>query len=753
VELHHPDGRVGEITAIGGVPLYVVTGICQDADGGVWITSGSSFAGAYRWDGARWDHFDVGGKDVYIHKIRRDRRGRLWFLGIGVYSGMVSTGEPGAFVLDGGSFIPWGTRQGLMSGRVYAFAEGMNGSLWFGTMAGISRWSPSAASGGTWKHWTSREGLRGHRVFTMAVDSAGTVWFGDYDGRQGLGYVDTSDAIHYLTTADGLANDQVWDVKADRAGILWITTSGGLSSLDHGIFSTFDDKSGLPHLSLWPVLPLDRHIYVGTTGRGVAILDRGESTTPTPVIELEPPLIEHNAVLLRWKALAHWGELSPHDIFTRYRLSGGPWSAWEKTTEVKLDDLPAGDYAYQVEAKGLFGNFDVGGSRGTFTVPLPLQLRPLFVVPVALLMLVIVVLTVILLLRKRKHDREIRRSEEKFRTVAEMTSSAILIYQEDRLVFVNSGAAALTGYSEDELLAMHLRQLIHPDHWEFVRKRELDSRGDTSLPQRYECKIVGKFGDERWIDFSSGWITFQGMPVRLGTAMDITDRKKAEDKLRSLASELSLTEERERRRMASYLHDVIGQTLALCKIKVRALQKAPTAEGLEAPLVDLRGLIEQSIHNTQSLTFELCPPILYELSLEAAVEWLGERMHEQSGLAIVIEDDKQPKPLSSDMRAVLFQAVREILVNIIKHAQATLVNVRLSRSDGTFHIAIRDDGVGFDVSRKGETKSGGGFGLFNIRERLSYLGGQLEIESRPGAGTNVSIIAPLGAEHGPPGAP
>ena len=77
--------------------------------------------------------------------------------------------------------------------------------------------------------------------------------------------------------------------------------------LDHGVLSSFDEKSGLPHLALWPVLPLDRHIYVGTTGRGVAILDRSESVTPTPVIDLESPLIEHNAVLLRWKALAYWG--------------------------------------------------------------------------------------------------------------------------------------------------------------------------------------------------------------------------------------------------------------------------------------------------------------------------------------------------------------------------------------------------------------------------------------------------------------
>src|ERR1051326_6554004 len=164
---------------------------------------------------------------------------------------------------------------------------------------------------------------------------------------------------------------------------------------------------------------------------------------------------------------------------------------------------------------------------------------------------------------------------------------------------------------------MQIFDIIDPSHRELMQERELERSGSTSIPQRYEIRIRRKDGAVRWVEFTSGWIKYQGMPVRLGTAVDITDRKQGEEKLRLLASELSLTEERERRRMASYLHDVIGQTLGLCKIKLRGIQRSASPQGSNSGLQELLELIAQSINNTQTLTCDLCPPILYELSFGA----------------------------------------------------------------------------------------------------------------------------------------
>ena len=156
-------------------------------------------------------------------------------------------------------------------------------------------------------------------------------------------------------------------------------------------------------------------------------------------------------------------------------------------------------------------------------------------------------------------------------------------------------------------------------------------------------------------------------------------------------------------------------------------------------------LIEGAIHDTRSLIFELSPPILYELGLEPAVEWLVERLEERVGIAGTFQGDRAAKPLAQDLQVALFQAVRELLENVGKHARATRFEVTLARDGQRIRMQIEDDGVGFDPAVLSSSPPGKGYGLFNIKERLGLLGGTLEIESNPGAGTRVLLSAPLAA--------
>ena len=176
------------------------------------------------------------------------------------------------------------------------------------------------------------------------------------------------------------------------------------------------------------------------------------------------------------------------------------------------------------------------------------------------------------------------------------------------------------------------------------------------------------------------------------------------------------------------------------------MQKIKIPDGLNTPLAEIRELVDQSILNTQTLTFDLCPPILYELSFEAAIEWLTEKTQNQHGVVIDYYDDQERKMLAEDVRVLLFQAVREVLINVVKHAEAHRVQVALSRSGNMMSILIQDDGSGFDVSGdRGTIRKEGGFGLFNIRERLGSIGGRMEIISGIGQGTKVTLLAPLAA--------
>jgi signal transduction histidine kinase len=217
-----------------------------------------------------------------------------------------------------------------------------------------------------------------------------------------------------------------------------------------------------------------------------------------------------------------------------------------------------------------------------------------------------------------------------------------------------------------------------------------------------------------------------------------------QNQLRSLASQLSLAEERERRRIAIDLHDRVGQLLAVAKINLGRLKQ----ELQKTPLVDLvndvSGFMEQAIQETRSLTFQISPPILYELGLTAALEHLVEQLQEQHGIFGTYADDGQAKALSEDTRILLFRAAGELLVNVAKHSGARSVSVTSRREDDNIIVCIEDDGIGFDPGvsafRSGRNH---GFGLFSIRERLGHIGGRLIIESQPGNGARVTLMAPL----------
>lgn len=220
-------------------------------------------------------------------------------------------------------------------------------------------------------------------------------------------------------------------------------------------------------------------------------------------------------------------------------------------------------------------------------------------------------------------------------------------------------------------------------------------------------------------------------------------------RLRSLASELALTGERERRRIAQQLHDDIGHNLALLKFRLGE-QRAGLPGG---EYEQLSGLLETCIQASRTLTFELSPPVLHELGLAAALEWLSHQLETNYGITCNYEDDRRPKPLTEDLRVEVFQAARELLANTGKHSGASEAWIS-TRVDGQMlEVIIGDDGRGFDVARRQRERNNLGFGLFSIRERLAHLDGSFELESAPGQGTEITLRVPLESAAGQEVAP
>lgn len=211
------------------------------------------------------------------------------------------------------------------------------------------------------------------------------------------------------------------------------------------------------------------------------------------------------------------------------------------------------------------------------------------------------------------------------------------------------------------------------------------------------------------------------------------------EQLRSLAAELEAAEDNERRQIARDLHDDLGQTLAAAQIRLAALCN-DNSDAVRARATEVGALIDRANNAVRSLAAQLAPAVLHELGLLAALEWLAEEIQSSFGLRVTVIDDGEAKPLSQEARSILYRAVRELLINVAKHAQTDSALVECDKMQDRIVIRVSDSGVGYDLNASRRAR---GLGLISVRERLSNIGGTTQIRSAPGAGTAVTLTAAL----------
>lgn len=213
--------------------------------------------------------------------------------------------------------------------------------------------------------------------------------------------------------------------------------------------------------------------------------------------------------------------------------------------------------------------------------------------------------------------------------------------------------------------------------------------------------------------------------------------------LRALTAELAQTEHRERRRMAQLLHDHLQQLLVAVRVRMLMLRRGaadPASAEMHQAVVDL---LDQCLAESRSLTLELSPPVLYDAGLAPALHWLARWMQEKHGFTVEVHAQEGLEIAEEGARVFLFEAVRELLFNAVKHAHTDRAQVTITQTTPEMlQIEVRDDGIGFDPACLDSQTTSGAFGLFNIRERLRFLGGRLEIQARRGAGTRVLLTVP-----------
>jgi signal transduction histidine kinase len=238
-----------------------------------------------------------------------------------------------------------------------------------------------------------------------------------------------------------------------------------------------------------------------------------------------------------------------------------------------------------------------------------------------------------------------------------------------------------------------------------------------------------------------GWAT---------VSVDVTKRKQAEEELqqsrrelRALAGRLINAEEQERKRISRELHDDLSQKLALLAFDADSLvlAPAPSVEEMKEPLRNIQTRVVQLSQDVRQISHQLHPTILEDLGLTAALSELCEEFSAREGIEVSFEHEGVPKALPVDIASCLYRVSQEALHNVLKHAEASWVRLRVSGRPGGIHLSIRDTGVGFDPEAG---KPRPGLGIVSMKERVALVQGEFSIRSQPGQGTEVRVFVPLG---------
>lgn len=375
-------------------------------------------------------------------------------------------------------------------------------------------------------------------------------------------------------------------------------------------------------------------------------------------------------------------------------------------------------------------------------------------------------------IEREKIDRNRQASERTFRLFVEGATGLafILLDLEGSIIHWNAGAQRLFGYTEEAAMHQHFSFL-------FLKEDQKNGRPESELRRARNNEkgdddnyLVRADGTRFW---ASGAVTAVRDPqndligfakvVRDNTAQKETADKLAElnqtlekrvhqrtmelvryqARLRSMASDLTLMEQRERRRLASDLHDYLAQLLVACHLKFNQALSLTDSKDLLGVIQESNLIVDQAIEYTRTLVTQISPPCLYEFGLPAALEWLGSEMKKQ-GLTVEVHGKNLSVNLREEQAILLYQSVRELLFNVLKHSGTENAIVSLSiQENKLFHIEVEDHGQGFKGQGEREKDSASKFGLFSIRERIEALGGKTSITSDLGKGTHILLQIPL----------
>ena len=351
---------------------------------------------------------------------------------------------------------------------------------------------------------------------------------------------------------------------------------------------------------------------------------------------------------------------------------------------------------------------------------------------------------------RKRVEAALRESEERYRELFENARDAMYVHDlEGTYVSVNHAAEKLSGYTREEIVGHKFSEFVASEHINNVRDRfcgKLAQKGETT----YEVEVIAKDGRRVPVEVSSRAIYENGMMIGVqGTARDITERKQAQDALQMFSRQLIEAQEEERRRIARELHDQIGQVLTAVKMNLHTVQRVCSAAEAGAHIKDNIEAVDEALRLVRDLSVDLRPPLLDDFGLVTALHWYVDRYAKRTGLAaeVIVDLIGSNERFSRELETACFRIAQEALTNVVRHARAKSVTVRLIKHDNMLYLCVKDDGVGFDPEAlQRRAPRAATLGLLGMQERAHTAGGTVEIDSKISKGTEIRLKLPLVSE-------
>jgi PAS domain S-box-containing protein len=765
------NGKLIQFTRqIGNLKLEGVTAINIDKNDNIWIGSGGGyFENTYKWDGTTWEHINlIPNQMVQIHKIKKDRKGRLWFLTL---SNISKEKGLGALVYDNDKVIEvWDSSKGLLSNRIYDFLEDKQGNYWFATYFGLSKFK-----NGKWKHWNTKNGLRADLIFSLALHPDGkTVYYAN--PSTGVGYI-KDDQPSFIPQLDSLNILQVLTLEFEKNGNLWLGTKTGIYCLVDNAVISFSHEQGLTSNFIWPILIDDKSILIGTFGAGINKLNLDERKLPAPVIDFFVKSNNNDINSIELKIHTYRGFTKPSDYSIRYRFDNSNWSHWQITNNIDLLNLSSGNHSLEVQVMNLLGNKYENIYKYNFNIESAFYEKTEFLLPIGFLLIVIFSGSLyyhrkikLQIKQLEASQKELSDSELKYRHIIENTSDALIVTQNNLIKFCNDVFSNMTGFSKQEIINHSIYELFNFDNKELVKEiiDELFESGKST--DILDTIIHTKTMESIWVEIRmnvipnpeghESVIMFSDIDKRKKLEMKMLDALQKEKELGDLKSSIIATISHEYRTPLT----IMQTSTDLLRIYYRQKNDEKFNKGIIrindaiARMIKfledivLLGKIES---RNIDLRFDKTDVMQFFNDIISNIKDKNYKNH-----IINVEYKVKSKNIYLET-TLMIEIISRLLSNAINYSpDGSEINLNVGYEDNELSVTINDNGSGIEKDKlnkifepfnrvvNSEAQSGTGFGLTIVKGCIEALNGKIKIDSKPNLGTQVEFVIPVKEKNG-----